>query len=91
VLLVLQYGTLWLTRNCSTRCPTAGFVPLSTIVVIPFIPLLGICAIIATFTWRRTGSSLPAALICGLLVTWNVVAGIATQPAFQPKRSTETA
>jgi chorismate mutase len=35
--------------------------------------------IIATFTWRRTGSAVPGALICGLLVTWYVVAGTATQ------------
>jgi hypothetical protein len=29
-----------------------------------------------------TGSSLPGALICGLFVTWYVVAGTATQAAF---------
>ena len=43
---------------------------------------LAIVAIIATFTWRRTGSSLPGALICGVFVTWYVVAGTATQAAF---------
>ena len=48
----------------------------------PEVPLLGIAAVIATFTWRRTGSSLPGALICGLFVTWYVVAGTATQAAF---------
>ena len=32
-------------------------------------------------TWRRTGSGLPGALICGLFVTWYVVAGTA-QAAF---------
>jgi len=42
-------------------------VPLSTIIAIQFVPLFAIVAIIATFTWRRTGSSLPGALICGLL------------------------
>ena len=42
----------------------------------------GDLAVIATFTWRRTGSSLPGALICGLFVTWYVVAGTATQAAF---------
>jgi hypothetical protein len=55
-----------------------GEAPLSTIVAIQFIPLLAICAVIATFTWRRTGSSLPG----GLFVTWYVVAGTATQAAF---------
>jgi pimeloyl-ACP methyl ester carboxylesterase len=82
VLLVLQYGTLWLTGKLFNPLPDPGFVPLSTIVAIQFVPLLAICAIIATFTWRRTGSSLPGALICGLLVTWYVVAGTATQAAF---------
>ena len=77
-----QYGTLWLTGKLFNPLPDPGFVPLSTIVAIQFVPLLAICAVIATFTWRRTGSSLPGALICGLFVTWYVVAGTATQAAF---------
>ncbi|MDO8399867.1 MAG: alpha/beta fold hydrolase [Bradyrhizobium sp.] len=82
VLLVLQYGTLWLSGKLFNPLPDPGFVPLSTIVAIQFVPLLGICAVVATFTWRRTGSSLPGALICGLFVTWYIVAGTATQAAF---------
>jgi pimeloyl-ACP methyl ester carboxylesterase len=82
VLLGLQYGTLWLTGELFNPLPDPGFVPLSTIVAIQFVPLLAIVAIIATFTWRRTGSSLPGALICGIFVTWYVVAGTATQAAF---------
>jgi pimeloyl-ACP methyl ester carboxylesterase len=82
VLLVLQYGTLWLAGKLFNPLPDPGFVPLSTIVAIQFVPLLAICAFFATFTWRRTGSSLPGALICGLFVTWYVVAGTATQAAF---------
>jgi pimeloyl-ACP methyl ester carboxylesterase len=82
VLLVLQYGTLWISGKLFNPLPDPGFVPLSTIVAIQFVPLLAICAVIATFTWRRTGSSLPGALICGLFVTWYVVAGTATQAAF---------
>jgi pimeloyl-ACP methyl ester carboxylesterase len=82
VLLVLQYGTLWLTGKLFNPLPDPGFVPLSTIVAIQFVPLLAIVAVIATFTWRRTGSSLPGALISGILVTWYVVAGTATQVAF---------
>jgi hypothetical protein len=78
----LQYGTLWLSGKLFNPLPDPGFVPLSTIVAIQFVPLLAIAAIIATFTWRRTRSSLPGALICGLLVTWYVVAGTATQAAF---------
>ncbi|WP_225677302.1 alpha/beta hydrolase family protein [Bradyrhizobium hereditatis] len=77
-----QYLILWLTGKLFNPLPDPGFVPLSTIVAIQFIPLLAICAVIATFTWRRTGSSLPGALICGLFVTWYVVAGTATQAAF---------
>ncbi len=82
MLLVLQYSTLWLTGKLFNPLPDPGFVPLSTIVAIQFVPLLAICAVVATFSWRRTGSSLPGALICGLFVTWYVVAGTATQAAF---------
>ncbi|HMI11948.1 MAG TPA: alpha/beta fold hydrolase [Bradyrhizobium sp.] len=82
VLLGLQYGTLWIGGKLFNPLPDPGFVPLSTIVAIQFVPLLAISAIIATFTWRRTGSSLPGALICGIFVSWYVVAGTATQAAF---------
>jgi pimeloyl-ACP methyl ester carboxylesterase len=82
VLVGAQYLTLWLTGKLFNPIPDPGFVPLSTIVAIQFVPLLAICAVIATFTWRRTGSSLPGALICGIFVTWYVVAGTATQAAF---------
>jgi pimeloyl-ACP methyl ester carboxylesterase len=82
VLLALQYGILWLTGALFNPLPDPGFVPLSTIIAIQFVPLLSIAAVIATFTWRRTGSSLPGALICGVFVTWYVVAGTATQVAF---------
>ncbi|WP_375763168.1 alpha/beta hydrolase family protein [Bradyrhizobium sp. Pha-3] len=82
VLLVLQYGTLWLTGKLFNPVPDPGFVPLSTIVANQFVPLLAIVAVIATFTWRRTGSSLPGALIAGLFVTWYIVAGTATQVPF---------
>jgi pimeloyl-ACP methyl ester carboxylesterase len=81
VLLGLQYGTLWLSGKLFNPLPDPGFVPLSTIVAIQFVPIFAIVGIIATFTWRRTGSSLPGALICGLFVTWYVVAGTATQAA----------
>ena len=77
-----QYAILWLTGKLLNPLSDPDFVPLSTIVAIQFVPLLAICAVIATFTWRRTGSSLPGALICGLFVTWYVVAGTATQAAF---------
>ena len=82
VLVGAQYLTLWLSGQLFNPIPDPGFVPLSTIVAIQFVPLLAIVAVIATFTWRRTGTSLPGALICGLFVTWYVVAGTATQAAF---------
>ena len=82
VLVGAQYLTLWLSGKLFNPIPDPGFVPLSTIVAIQFVPLLAIVAVIATFTWRRTGTSLPGALICGLFVTWYVVAGTATQAAF---------
>jgi len=82
VLVGLQYGTLWLFGKLFNPLPDPGFVPLSTIIAIQFVPLFAIAAIIATFTWRRTGSSLPGALICGIFVTWYIVAGTATQAAF---------
>ena len=82
VLVGAQYLTMWLSGKLFNPIPDPGFVPLSTIVAIQFVPLLAICAVIATFTWRRTGTSFPGALICGLFVTWYVVAGTATQAAF---------
>lgn len=72
-MLTAIYGLLFATGRLIT-----GFDPLSTVVAIQFAPLLAAVAIIATFTWRRTGSAAPGALICGLLVTWYVVAGTAT-------------
>jgi pimeloyl-ACP methyl ester carboxylesterase len=45
-----QYAILWLTGKLFNPLPDPGFVPLSTIVAIQFVPLLAICAVIATFT-----------------------------------------
>lgn len=74
LLLAVDYGLFFLTG----RLPT-DFDPLSTVVAIQFLPLMAVVALISTFTWRRTGSHVPGALICGLFVTWYVVAGTATQ------------
>lgn len=52
---------------------------LYTIMAVQFIPLLGLAALITTYAWRRTGRTLPGAVICGLLFTWYVVAGQAIQ------------
>lgn len=82
LLLAVQYGALWLQGHLINPLPDPAFVPLATIIAIQFVPLLAAVAIISTFTFRRTGSSLPGALICGTVVTWYVVAGTATQAAF---------
>jgi hypothetical protein len=55
---------------------------LNAIVSIQFLPLLAIVGLISVFTWRRTNSPAPGAFICGLFVSWYMVAGTATQ--FQP-------
>lgn len=80
VLVVLQYGTLWLTGKLFNPLPDPGFVSLSTIVAIQFVPLLAMLG--DPRCWAPTGSSLPGALISGMFVTWYVVAGTATQAAF---------
>ena len=72
--LMVDYGVLFATG----RLPT-GFDPLTTVIAIQFVPLLALVAVIATFCWRRVANPLPAALICGGLVTWYAVAGTATQ------------
>jgi dienelactone hydrolase len=74
LLLVVDYGVFF----ASGRLPTA-FDPLTTVIALQFVPLLAIIAAIGTFTWHRTGSSAPGGLLCGLFVTWYVVAGTATQ------------
>jgi hypothetical protein len=71
--LALDYGVFFLTGTL----PTA-FDPLSTVVAIQFLPLMSFVAVLSVFTWRRTGSAVPGALLCALLVTWYVVAGTAT-------------
>ena len=83
LLLGIQYGALFLNGPLIDPAPTViTSLALNTIVAIQFVPVMATVAVIATFTWRRTGSSLPGALICSLLVTWYVVAGTATQAAF---------
>lgn len=61
---------------------TIRSIPLNTILATQFLPLMAFVAIVAAFTLRRTGTSLPGALLCALVVTWYIVAGQATQAAF---------
>ncbi|MBY0282771.1 MAG: alpha/beta fold hydrolase [Sphingomonas sp.] len=74
VLLAVDYGVFYLTG----QLPTA-FDPLTTVIAIQFIVLLPVIAAIGIFTWRRTGSHRPGAILVGLLVTLYTVAGTATQ------------
>jgi dienelactone hydrolase len=73
VLLALDYGWLFATGALLTPWD-----PLDTVIAMQFLPLMTIVAVISAFAWRRTGSALPGALICGLFVTWYITAGTAT-------------
>jgi len=78
----IQYGHLWLTGELINPLATnPSLVPLSTIVGLNFLPVFTAVGFISTFTWRRTGSSLPGALMSGLLVTWYLTVGTATHYA----------
>ncbi|HEY4345694.1 MAG TPA: alpha/beta fold hydrolase [Parvibaculum sp.] len=76
VLLCVDYGALFIDGKL-----LSAFDPLSTVVAIQFLPLMAIVGLIGVFTYRRTNSHVPGALICGLFVTWYIVAGTATQAA----------
>jgi len=78
VFLVVQYGLLFSGQGLATFFMND---PLRIVVSINFVPLMCIVALVSTFTFRRTGSHIPGALICGLLVAWYVVVGQATQAA----------
>lgn len=73
-MLALDYGAFFATGQLPTALD-----PLSTVIALQFPVVLAAVAVIAVFTWRRTGSHRPGALIAGLLVTLYVVAGTATQ------------
>jgi pimeloyl-ACP methyl ester carboxylesterase len=74
VMLLLDYGVFFATGQLPTALD-----PLSTVIALQFPVVLATVAAIAIFTWRRTGSYRPGAMIAGLMVTLYVVAGTATQ------------
>ena len=80
VLLVWEYATLFSTGVLATPKE-----PLNTIVAIQFVPLLAMVGAIAAFTYRRTNSYVPGALICALVLAWYVTGGTATHwyPGFE--------
>jgi pimeloyl-ACP methyl ester carboxylesterase len=67
-----QYGVLF----SQGRLPIPAEA-LNVIIAIQFLPLMAMVAFVSTFTWRRTNSYLPGALINGLVVTWYITAGMA--------------
>ncbi|THD81111.1 MAG: alpha/beta fold hydrolase [Phenylobacterium sp.] len=79
-LLAIQYGVLFSTGLLATPSE-----PLNTIVAIQFVPLLATFGALAAFTYRRTNSYVPGALICAALLAWYVTSGTATHwyPGFK--------
>jgi pimeloyl-ACP methyl ester carboxylesterase len=82
VLVVWEYAVLFATGLLGT--PTE---PLNVIVAIQFVPLLAVIGIIGAWTYRRTNSYVPGALICALLISWYITSGTANhwQPGFTPQ------
>ncbi len=73
VLLAIQYAWMFATGRLLSP-PEA----LNTIIAIQFVPVLATVGLIGAFTYRRTGGYIAGAVLCGILVTWYVVAGTAT-------------
>jgi pimeloyl-ACP methyl ester carboxylesterase len=76
VFLAVQYGLLFGAGQMTSFFMNDA---LRTIIAINFVPLMAIVAVIATFTWRRTGSHIPGAVLSAMLIAWYVVVGQATQ------------
>jgi len=72
VMLAAQYASMHSTGLLID--PTQA---LNTIIAFQFVPLL---AVVAAFTYRQTNDYAPGAFICGLFVTWYIVAGTAVFP-----------
>jgi pimeloyl-ACP methyl ester carboxylesterase len=75
----LMVGALYAALLANGRLPAFGGIgALFTVIAIQFVPVLAVTAAVAVFAWRRTNGALVGAVICGLLVTWYIVAGQAT-------------
>lgn len=81
-LVLWEYAILFTTGLLAT--PTE---PLNVIVAIQFVPLLAVIGVIGVYTYRRTNSYVPGALICAVLISWYVTSGTANhwQPGFEPQ------
>ena len=73
VLLLVQYLVLF------SGQPLVIVEPLNTIVAFQVVFLLPLAAMLSTYVFERTGSVWPGAWLNGMLVTWYIVAGQATQ------------
>jgi hypothetical protein len=82
VMVVWEYATLFSTGLLGTPKE-----PLNTVIAIQFVPLLGVIGVIGAWTYRRTNSYVPGALICALFISWYVTSGTANhrQPGFEPQ------
>ena len=82
VLVAWQYATLFATGLLAT--PTE---PLNVIIAIQFVPLLAVIGVIGAWTYRRTNTYVPGAIICALLISWYVTSGTANhwQAGFKPQ------
>ncbi len=74
ILLVIQYSPLLL--GGTLAIPSQ---PLLSIVAFQFVPLLFMVGAVSTVCFERTGNIYTGAFINGILVTWYMVAGTATQ------------
>ena len=74
ILLGVQYIPLFLGGSLAISSQQ-----LLTIVAFQFVPLMVLIACISTWCFYQTGSVYPGGFINGLLITWYVVAGQATQ------------
>lgn len=75
LMLTVLYAWLFTTGHL----PDAfGVGALLTVIALQFKPVLAATGLISVFAWRRTNGPLVGALVCGLLVTWYIVAGQAT-------------
>ena len=75
-LLLVQYVPLFLGGTLANPSE-----PLWTIIAFQFLPIMTIVGLVTTFFFRRTGHVYVGAFVCGLLVTWIVVASQATHIA----------
>jgi pimeloyl-ACP methyl ester carboxylesterase len=75
----LMVGSLYAALFSTGHLPSVfGVGALFSVIAIQFVPVLAVCGLISVFAWRRTNGALTGALVCGLLVTWYIVAGQAT-------------